>query len=99
MNVEHRHLREFRLVLARVNAVDGTDIHAGRVLCLDTRVSDDKWHRCRSPERAAAPAGSTAPSGHGILSKTIVMHQPAPRHCPSCSSQYAGSWLKSLSSR
>src|ERR1051326_494719 len=53
MDVEHRCLREFRLVLARMDAVDRTDVHAGRVLRFDTGISNDEWHRSWS-----SPPGS-----------------------------------------
>jgi hypothetical protein len=37
------------LILPRVDAVDGAHVHAGGVLGLDTRVSDDEGHARESP--------------------------------------------------
>jgi hypothetical protein len=44
MDVEHRCLFELGLVLARVNAVDRADVHAGGVFGAYTGVSDDERH-------------------------------------------------------
>src|SRR5262249_34211991 len=49
MDVEHRRLREFRLVLARVDAIHRADVHAGGVLGFDARVGDDERHARESP--------------------------------------------------
>src|SRR5262249_38695294 len=40
-------------VFSRMNAVDWTHVHAGRVLRFNTRISNDEWHRCTS-----SPPGS-----------------------------------------
>ena len=45
MNVEHVHRREFRLILARMNAVNGTNVHARRVFCFNTRIRNHERHR------------------------------------------------------
>src|SRR4030095_14649233 len=44
MDVEHRRLRELGLVLAWMDAIHRTDVHAGGVLGFNTRVSDDERH-------------------------------------------------------
>src|SRR6185503_15216789 len=51
MDVEHRHGRELRLVLARMNAVHGAHVYAGRILGFNTGVGNDEWHRYESPTR------------------------------------------------
>src|SRR5262245_51302405 len=49
MDVEHRRLRELSLVLARVDAIDRANVHAGGVLRFDARVGDDERHARESP--------------------------------------------------
>src|SRR5262245_52648823 len=49
MNVQHRRFGELGFVLARVNAIDRAHVHTGRILGLNTRVSDDKGHARESP--------------------------------------------------
>src|SRR5262247_3716712 len=44
VNVEHRRGGELRFVLARVNAVHGTDVDAGSVFRADARISNDEGH-------------------------------------------------------
>src|ERR1051325_6278866 len=44
MDVEHRRLREFRFVLAGMDAIDRTHVHARGVFRLDTGISDDERH-------------------------------------------------------
>jgi hypothetical protein len=44
VNVEHLSCGELRFVLARVDAVDRTDIHTRGVLGADTRFADDIGH-------------------------------------------------------
>jgi hypothetical protein len=44
MDVEHRHLGEFWLVLARMDAVHGAHVNAGGIFRFDARVGDDEWH-------------------------------------------------------
>src|SRR4029077_2628802 len=62
MDVEHVSRGEFGFVLARVNAVDGTDVYAGGILRPYARLADDIRHATNndSPDRAVAPAGGTA---------------------------------------
>src|SRR5262245_47455771 len=58
MDVEHREFGVLRFVLARVDAIHRADVHAGRVLGLDTGVSDDEGHACESPYWSWRPASS-----------------------------------------
>ena len=44
VNVEHGYLREVRFILARMDAIDGTNIDTGRVLRADAWFSDDVGH-------------------------------------------------------
>jgi hypothetical protein len=45
MDVQHRHLLEFGLILLRVNTVNGTHVHAGSVFGADAGVGDDERHQ------------------------------------------------------
>src|SRR6266446_5771258 len=49
MDVEHCRLRELRLVFARMDAVDRTNVDARSVLRLNTGVGNYEWHRRGSP--------------------------------------------------
>ena len=44
MNVEHRRGRELRFVLARVDAVNRTDVNAGGIFRADARVGNNEGH-------------------------------------------------------
>src|SRR6266849_6284447 len=44
IDLEHRHLGETRLILSRVDAIDGTHFHARCVLHPDAWLSDDVRH-------------------------------------------------------
>src|SRR5688572_18644930 len=46
MNIKHGGARKAVLVLARMDAVHRTDVHAGRVLRSDAGFADDIGHEC-----------------------------------------------------
>jgi hypothetical protein len=58
MDVEHRCLLELRFVLARVDAVDGADVDARRILRVDARIGNDKGHFVELTQKAADLKGS-----------------------------------------
>ena len=45
MDIEHVHRREFRLVFAGVNAIDGTYVHTRRVFGFNARIRNHERHR------------------------------------------------------
>src|SRR6476469_9260551 len=68
VDVEHRHRRELRLVLARMDAVDRADIDARGVFGADARIGDDEGH-----DDSFSPAGllgSRDPSSYRALRRS-----------------------------